>query len=240
MFINFDNVSIGYNARPILPPLSIEIEKGDFWGIVGPNGSGKTTFVRTLLGIAKPVAGKIAGPVNLKFGYVPQRDSLDLLFPFSVRDIVEMAQYRRCSFFRKIDYAMVNETLERLGIADVAGKMFKELSGGQKQRTLIARALAGNPDVLVLDEPTNGMDIRAEKSIMDSLSRLNSDGLTVIMVAHQLNLVASYSKNVVILGDRVFSGSVSELVTRELLSEVYGCSIEVFSDAGGRRTIAAV
>src|SRR2546425_1241090 len=160
--IQFDKVDLGYGRRRVLTAIEFDVISGDFLGIVGPNGAGKTTLLKAILGLLKPMAGIVERPAEgLRIGYVPQRESVDTLFPLTVLDIVLMGRYTRLGPFGrpgKADRAEAMASLEHVGITNLAHRPYPNLSGGQKQRTLIARALVGDPNLLILDEPTNGMD----------------------------------------------------------------------------------
>lgn len=245
--IEFRGVSLGYGATPILHNLSFTIEEGDFFAAVGPNGAGKTTILRAILRILVPQAGEIrlanraASP--LAFGYVPQERELDPIFPLTAQEIVLMGRTKRLGPWRRWgneDRRIALRSLEEAGIAHLAKIPFQELSGGQKQRTLIARALAAEPDVLVFDEPTAGMDLPSERSIMELVRRLHQEThLTIVMVTHNLNVVANYAKRLAIV-DRergIFSvGAVEEILTAEQLSRLYGTGVRVY-EIEGRKTI---
>src|SRR5215470_14463488 len=156
------DLAIGYVGRPLLSGINLSITPGDWWGVVGPNGAGKTTLMKTLLGIIPALGGTIERSPGLTFGYVPQRGVIDDIFPLSALDVVVMGRYPRigpCRRVTRADRELARHYMERVGIVHLAGKPFRSLSGGQKQRTLIARGLVREPDVLVLDEPTDGMDL---------------------------------------------------------------------------------
>ena len=245
--IEFRGVSLGYGATPILHNLSFTIEEGDFFAAVGPNGAGKTTILRAILRVLVPQAGEIrlasraASP--LAFGYVPQERELDPIFPLTAQEIVLMGRTKCLGPWRRWgneDRRIALRSLEEAGIAHLAKIPFQELSGGQKQRTLIARALAAEPDVLVFDEPTAGMDLPSERSIMELVRRLHQEThLTIVMVTHNLNVVANYARRLAII-DRergIFSvGAVEEILTAEQLSRLYGIGVRVY-EIEGRKTI---
>ncbi|MDH7568996.1 MAG: ATP-binding cassette domain-containing protein, partial [Armatimonadota bacterium] len=169
--IVFEDVVLGYGREPVLSDLSFAIRRGDYLGIVGPNGSGKTTLLKGVLGVLPPLSGRIVrgrdGGREVRFGYVPQINTVDELYPLGVLDVVLMGRYRRIGLVRrpgKEDRERAMAALEEVGIAHLAPRLYRDLSGGQRQRVLMARALAIEPDILVLDEPTNDMDIAAESS----------------------------------------------------------------------------
>src|SRR5829696_5004056 len=194
--ITFDHATLGYGRRVVLSDISFEIPAGDFLGLVGPNGAGKTTILRAILGSLEPLQGTVVKAEGLRFGYVPQRGSVDYGFPLKVLDVVLMGRYHRSGLGRRPtsqDRALAVEALAHVGIADLQDQQLSALSGGQKQRTLIARALVGAPDLLVLDEPTNGMDLVSTTQILALVRELHErDRLTVLMVSHALNEVANY------------------------------------------------
>jgi ABC-type Mn2+/Zn2+ transport system ATPase subunit len=241
--VEFEGVSLGYAQRPVLSNLNFELREGDFLGMVGPNGSGKTTILRALLGSLAPLRGTITRAPGLRFGYVPQRDQVEYQFPLRVIDVVMMGRYDRIGVARRPsadDRRRALAALEHVGIADLADKFLTALSGGQKQRTLIARALVGEPNVLVLDEPTNGMDLVSATQILGLVRELHdSDRLTVLMVSHALNEVANYVERIALVMDGEFRvGPIHEIMTEQTLSEMYNLPVEVH-DMDGHRTVVA-
>jgi ABC-type Mn2+/Zn2+ transport system ATPase subunit len=179
-----------------------------------------------------------AGGGALRFGYAPQRDTVDAIFPLRVRDIVGMGRYGRVGLIRRLgrdDWEAVERAMERVGIVDLARRGYGELSGGQRQRTLLARALAGEPDLLVLDEPTNGMDMSSEHALMELIRDLHDrSGLTVVMITHLLENVANYADRIAIIaGEHLEVGQRDEMLTEARLSKLYG--IPVLVDRVGER-----
>jgi ABC-type Mn2+/Zn2+ transport system ATPase subunit len=259
--IEFQDVTLGYRRKPVLERLNFSIQRGEFFGIVGANGSGKTTILRALLGILKPMCGTISGYVDagagdlpeggwvdlsasvglMRFGYVPQRDSIDEIFPLSARDIVLMGRYGALGPMQRPDAhdrRLADDKLAQVGLAEMAGKRYSELSGGQKQRVLIAHALAAEAQVLVFDEPTNGMDLEGEQAILDLIARLRADSrVTVLFVSHMLNLIANAADRLLLLHEgTVRLGCVEEILTPEVLREVYGVEV-VVDHVGNKRVI---
>ena len=241
--VTFDHVTLGYGRRAVLTDISFEIPEGDFLGLVGPNGAGKTTILRALLGSLTPISGTVTRAPTLRFGYVPQRDQVDYSFPLKVLDVVLMGRYDRIGLGRRPtadDRRRAQEALEHVGIADLAERRLADLSGGQRQRTLIARALVGEPNVLVLDEPTNGMDLVATTQILGLVRELHDrDGLTVLMVSHALNEVANYVARIALVVQGGFRiGTTDEILTQQALSEIYGIAVDVDSFNGHRIVVA--
>jgi len=241
--VTFDRATLGYGRRVVLTDITFDIPEGDFLGLVGPNGAGKTTILRALLGTLEPLSGAVTRSPTLRFGYVPQRDQVDYSFPLKVVDVVMMGRYDRIGLGRRPsaeDRARAREALDHVGIAHLADYPLGDLSGGQKQRTLIARALVGEPNVLVLDEPTNGMDIVATTQILGLVRELHDrDGLTVLMVSHALNEVANYVERIALVVEGGFRiGTTDEILTEEALTHMYGIPVEVDSFDGHRIVVA--
>ena len=246
-FIRFEHVTLGYRRHVIAEDISFSIDEGEFVGIVGPNGSGKTTIVRAILGILKSRTGTITirgrSSERLRIGYVPQRDSIDPIMPFTVMDVVMMGRYGRLGLIRipsNKDRSAVIEALEHVDLLDQASSSYRDLSGGQKQRALIARALAGVPDMLILDEPTNGMDLASRTSIMELIKHFHAvHGMTVLMVSHLLSDVANYVKKIMLVESKFFQvGSVDEILSEANLSRVYGLPVTVGEWMGTKVIIA--
>lgn len=241
--ITFGGVTLGYGRRAVLTGLDFEIPDGDFLGLVGPNGAGKTTILRAILGSLAPMGGAISRADGLRFGYVPQRDQVDYNFPLKVVDVVLMGRYDRVGLARRPgrrDHERARAALEHVGIAHLANEPLSALSGGQRQRALIARALVGEPNLLVLDEPTNGMDLVSTTQILGLVRELHErDGLTVLMVSHALNEVANYVRRIALVLEGAFRvGAVDEIMTEDTLSEMYGIPVEV-SSFGDHRMVFA-
>jgi ABC-type Mn2+/Zn2+ transport system ATPase subunit len=202
--VELRDVSLGYERSPVLEHVTLAIERGEFLALLGPNGAGKTTLLRGILALIPVLAGRIDYGFDRRTsppGYVPQRDVLDPIFPLSVFEVVLMGAYARLSPLQPVGRArrrLAAECLDRVGLADLARRPFWMLSGGQKQRVLIARALAVQPEIMLLDEPTAGVDAEAERAITDLLARLNRDqGLTVVLVTHHAGRIRSAVRSAV-------------------------------------------
>ncbi len=229
--INLSNVTIGYGKKVIVKGINLSIFGNDFIGIVGPNGAGKTTLLKTLLGNLKPLGGTIIKD-SLRFGYVPQRDTVQPLLPYTVQDVVMMGRYSLMGMFSTPtdkDYKIVDASLEKVGIKHLEDFNYNSLSGGQRQRTLIARALAVEPDILILDEPTNGMDTPSHHSLLSLISGLHQDKkLTIILVSHLLSDVANGVKRLVLIEKNFFqAGPIEEVLSEENLKKTYSADFHV-------------
>jgi ABC-type Mn2+/Zn2+ transport system ATPase subunit len=229
--IKFTDASIGYGNTVILSGINLSIIENDFIGIVGPNGAGKTTLLKTLLGNIKLISGKFSKE-SLRFGYVPQRDTVQPLLPYTVFDVVMMGRYSLSGHFQRTndeDKRIVEESLAYIGMSDLKDKNYNSLSGGQRQRTLIARALAVEPTVLILDEPTNGMDTPSHYSLLDLISRLHDEKkLTIFLVSHLLTDVANIVKKVILLDRNYFQfGPIEEILSEENLKKTYSADFHV-------------
>ena len=207
--IKFESVSFSYSDTKVLEDASFHIHNGEFAAMVGPNGSGKTTVIKLLFGLEAPSAGSIEifGSSKQKrsanMAYVSQHMPSDNLFPITVRDAVRMGLLQPFKSYKKNNSQendAVTEALEKTGIADIAGRLYRSLSGGQKRRTLVARALAAKPRLLVLDEPTANMDAESEKRLYETLGAYKGS-TTILIVTHDTEFVSSLTDRVLCLGD---------------------------------------
>ena len=223
-------LGVGFERRAILPPLDLEIRRRELWGVIGRNGAGKTTLFRTLLGLVPAVAGSITRSPGAAIGYVPQRNALDPLVPARAADLIVEGADRGLSFlrpFRTADArARVARAIEATGSAPLLARRYRDLSEGEKQRVLLARALAGAPDLLVLDEPTSAMDLVAEREVTSLLAKLRDDlSIGVLLVTHHLGLVATIADRLLFLDadDHVaVAGSVDEVMAHRIFEQRYG------------------
>ena len=224
------DVSLGYDGRPVLKHVDLTIEQGEFCALLGPNGAGKTTLLRGMLGLVPVLSGRIEYGIDRRTsppGYVPQRESLDPIFPLTVLEVVLMGTFARLRPLRPVgrrEHRLAADCLDQVGLAPIAGRPFWSLSGGQKERVLIARALATEPRILLLDEPTAGVDPGATAAIMDAITRLNRErGLTVALVSHQLRVVRQVVRSVIwVDGGSAVKGTAEELLTPERIADVFG------------------
>jgi ABC-type Mn2+/Zn2+ transport system ATPase subunit len=228
--ISLENLTAGYGGLAILTDLSVTIQQGSFTALLGANGSGKSTLLKTLLGLLPPLAGRIvfgatAGNRPPCFGYVPQQETFDPLYPLSAFDVALMGTYGRVGPGRPVpaaEKAFVRDCLQSTAAGDLAHRGFSKLSGGQRQRVLIARALAMRPDLLVLDEPTSGIDAAATQAVMNVIADIHRDqAMTIIWVTHDLRLVRQYAQQAIWLRDgKACVGNVAELLGAAHLAEL--------------------
>jgi ABC-type Mn2+/Zn2+ transport system ATPase subunit len=230
-----EHVSCTYGIAPVLSDVYFNINRGEFVGIVGPSGSGKTTLLKAIIG-SQPVAhGSITIQPQLTIGYVPQVETVDWYFPVTVEEVIVMTRAKtklwpRITSQERTD---VREVLEKLGIADVAHRHIRELSGGQQQRVFLARAMFCQPDILVLDEPTSGVDVRTRHEILHLLADLHQDGLTILLTTHDLNGLAAHLPRLVCLNKTVIAdGNPREVLTPKVLEATYGAPMEVLEHGG--------
>jgi len=215
--IEVDNVSFSYGADLVLQDAGFKILEGDFVSVVGPNGGGKTTLLKLILGLLKPFSGSIRvfgsppDKVRRRVGYIPQRALLDDHFPVTVWDVVLMGRLRPFGAYRKADREAAAKSMAEVGLEGLGDRAFSELSGGQRQRVLIARALCSEPDLLLLDEPTANLDLKMEKDLYDLLRELNRR-LTVFLVSHDLSFVSKTVETVVCVNRTVAVHPTSEMV----------------------------
>lgn len=239
----FDDVTLSYGEVPVLRHLSFHVCRGEFLGIVGPNGSGKTTILRAILGLLAPRRGTIARLGAVAVGYVPQRERIDTIMPVTAAEVAEMGRAPRLGPLARPgphDRRAVAAALARVGVEDLGARLFRDLSGGQQQRVLLARALAAEPDLLVLDEPTNGMDLAAEQALLALLVELNrTQGLTVLLVTHLLHTVLDAATSILLIDrGRVLYGEADEVLQEDRLAGLYGLPVRLV-EVNGRRTLVA-
>ena len=232
--VEMADLSFSYAGQEVLSAINFTVHSGDFVAIIGPNGGGKTTLVKLILGLLKPsggtlrVNGKTPGKGGAVIGYVPQQIKHNDNFPASALDVVLMGRHspnKRWAFFRGgDDRTAALQALEKMGMEKYAEKKITDLSGGQRQRVLIARALVTEPDLLVLDEPTASIDTKGQTVFFNLLKTLNKD-LTILVVSHDLLVVSSYAKSIACVNKRLHYHDVVGSTT-DLMNAFYSCSVE--------------
>ena len=233
--VRLDRVCAGYDGGRVLHDVDLGVEVGGFTGVVGPSGSGKTTLLRVLLGTLRPTAGAVTRTDGLRVGYVPQLQTVSWDFPVTVAECVLMA--RRPAHVwpwpTREERSDVAAALDRLGIGALADRHIRELSGGQQQRMFLARALARRPQLLLLDEPTSGVDVQTRHEVLHLLAGLAREGMSVLLTTHDLNGMAAHLPHVVALNGRVVAtGRPEDVIRPAVLEEVYGARLEVLEHLG--------
>lgn len=231
--VEVEDLTVAYDAKPVLWDVDLEIPQGTLMAIVGPNGAGKTTLIKSMLGLLKPITGSVrffeseqsAQALRNRIGYVPQSGSVDWDFPTTVQDVVLMGTYGKLGWFkrpRRQDKELTLEMLKKVGMEEFANRQISQLSGGQQQRVFLARALAQEADIYFMDEPFKGVDAKTEKTIVDLLRELRDQGKTVVVVHHDIQTVPEYFDWVTLINLRVTaSGPVEEVFTEENLRKTY-------------------
>ncbi len=225
--VRLDGVALGYEGDVALRDVNVRIEPGEMVGIVGPSGSGKTTLLRALLGQTEIYAGDAIVADNTRVGYVPQVETVDWNFPITVEQVALLGSWRTRRWLpwtSRAERSRARVVLSQLGIADLVNRPIRALSGGQQQRTFLARALIRSPDLLLLDEPTSGVDIKTRHEILHQLAGLNHAGVTVVLTTHDLNGVASHLPRLIALGEQsvLADGPPSEVLQPAVLERAYG------------------
>lgn len=212
-YITAKDLSLGYETGVIVSGLSFSVNKGDYLCIVGENGSGKTTLMKTLLHLVEPAGGVIEngdGLLRNEIGYLPQHTVVQKDFPASVREIVLSGCQGRCGlrpFYNREEKRLAQENMERMNIADLADRCYRDLSGGQQQRVLLSRALCATRKVLLLDEPVAGLDPMVTVQMYDLIAELNKEGITIIMISHDIASAVKYASHILHIGDSIFFGT---------------------------------
>ena len=208
------NLSVGYDGKPVLQDLNFEVFAGNYLCIVGENGSGKSTLMKTILGLQQPIRGRILTGDGLRkneIGYLPQQTQVQKDFPASVREIVLSGCQGRCGrrpFYNKEEKRLATDAMEKMQIAQLAKRCYRELSGGQQQRVLLARALCATRKMLLLDEPVSGLDPKVTAEMYALIEKLNrEDGINVIMISHDIAAAVKYASHILHIGDAAFFGT---------------------------------
>lgn len=220
-----ENVSLGYDNKTILSNLSFSVNSGDYLCIVGENGSGKSTLMRTMLGLQKPMSGEISLGDGLKkgeIGYLPQQTDVQKNFPASVKEIVLSGCQARVGlrpFYNNQEKEMAANAMKKMRIEEFSKRCYRELSGGQQQRVLLARALCATQKILLLDEPVSGLDPRVMAEMYELISGLNKEGITIIMISHDIDVAISEASHILHICDKPFFGTKEEYLKSELGSK---------------------
>ena len=215
-YIEVKDLSVGYDGVAVEKNINFTVGKGDYLCIVGENGSGKTTLMKTLLGLNDPLKGQIIFGEDLtknEIGYLPQQTEVQKDFPASVQEIVLSGCLSACGlrpFYNKAEKALADENIRRMGIEDLKSRCYRELSGGQQQRVLLARALCATRKVLLLDEPVSGLDPKVTASLYELIKDLNKEGITIIMVSHDIEAAVKYASHILHIGDELFFGTKTD------------------------------
>ena len=248
--IHVEGLHYRVDGQEILSDISFDVQEGDYIALIGPNGGGKTTLVKILLGLLTPKSGKIEIlGIDLKHfkswdkvGYVPQNVALfDSNFPLSVYEAVSLGLAAKKGWFSRLDKKereQIDAVIEMASIAELKEKNLSELSGGQRQRVMIARALVSQPEILILDEPSTGVDIASQRKFYDFLKKLNREqNLTIIFITHDLGVIADDVTHVLSVNQKLlFSGTAEEMLSCEAVSEIYGTKAHVVHHQCGGHT----
>lgn len=214
--VKLQNVDFRFKKAKILDGISLEIKKGDFVGIIGPNGSGKTTLLKVILGILKPQKGEVFLKDRKKVGYIPQKvTQFDSRFPITVEEVVSLGNSKK---------EIVNKSLETVSMTKYSKRLLSQLSGGQQQRVFIAKALASEPEFLILDEPTVGIDTKTQEEFYEILAHLNKEkGLTIILVSHDIDVVVNEVNSLICINKKlVYHGTPKQFIKEDYLEKLYG------------------
>lgn len=215
------DLTLGYEGNVLVKDLSFHVDHGDYLCIVGENGTGKSTLMRTLLNLQQPVSGTVEYGDGLRpseVGYLPQQTLVQRDFPASVREIVLSGCQGRSHgfFYSKADKKLAADKMEQMGISEMAGRCYRELSGGQQQRVLLARALCATQKLLLLDEPVSGLDPKVTAEMYSLLSDLNKSGITIIMISHDIQAAVRYGSHILHLGKHIFFGKKEDYMNSEV------------------------
>ncbi|MBA3620581.1 MAG: metal ABC transporter ATP-binding protein [Acidothermales bacterium] len=230
-----ERIDVDYGSGPVLERVSLTVEEGHFSGIVGPSGSGKTTLLRLLMRKVRPTKGTVRLRAGTAVAYVPQLETVNWDFPLTVRECVLMSRTagRVLPWPSREERREVAGVLDRLGIGELADRHIRELSGGQQQRMFLARALIRRPQLMLLDEPTSGVDVSTRHEVLHLLDELNADGIAIVLTTHDLNGMAAHLPHLVCLRRRVVaSGPPAQVLVPSVLEETFGARLEVLQHLG--------
>lgn len=235
--IQIRGLAAGYHGNRVIDDVSLDIMRNDFAALLGPSGSGKTTVLRATVGAADVYAGDVlfkgesVRKSRPRIGYVPQLEAIDWNFPVTVEQVVLMGATRNAPlfpWFRRKDRLKMGKILERLGLDGLANRQIRELSGGQQQRVFLGRALVSEPDILLLDEPTAGVDMKTRDDVLHLLDELNHQGIAILMTTHEINAVAAHLPRVICMNGRILAdGAPRDVLTPDVLKATYGAEMPV-------------
>ena len=235
--IQIRGLAAGYHGNRVIDDVSLDIMRNDFAALLGPSGSGKTTVLRATVGAADVYAGDVlfkgesVRKSRPRIGYVPQLEAIDWNFPVTVEQVVLMGATRNAPlfpWFRRKDRLKMGKILERLGLDGLANRQIRELSGGQQQRVFLGRALVSEPDILLLDEPTAGVDMKTRDDVLHLLDELNHQGIAILMTTHEINAVAAHLPRVICMNRRILAdGAPRDVLTPDVLKATYGAEMPV-------------
>jgi len=238
--VRLDDASAAYDRHVVLHDVDFHIHEDQFTGIVGPSGAGKTTLLRLLLGQLLPVSGTVTRRSDLRMAYVPQLETVNWNFPVTVMECVLMSRTRgrRLPWASAHEKAEVHAILDRLGISGLAERHIRELSGGQQQRMFLARALLRQPQLLLMDEPTSGVDVSTRHDVLHLLADLHEEGVAIVLTTHDLNGMAAHLPHLVCVNHRIVAdGTPAQVITPQVLEETFGARMEVLEHLGMRVVI---
>ncbi len=245
--IEFCNVAVEYEDKMVLNHMNFDIEEGEFIGIIGSNGSGKTTLLKALLGMVRPTEGHInvfgkelfshLTEIRKKMGYVPQKTYMNPKMPVLAKEVVLMGRYGQIGLLKRpkrADYEAAKRALRDVEMYEMRNEPFGHLSGGQQQRIYIARALVQEPEILLLDEPTTGLDVKSQENIVRLIDRLHREkGLTILFVTHDVNSISSVADRIMYLKGKVVAfGPFSEVCRQDILENVYSVPVRIVESEG--------
>lgn len=230
--VQFKGAALGYGRRAVVTGVDLTLHAGDFLGVLGPNGAGKSTLLKTMLGLIKPLKGHVklhgASLGAPRFGYVPQKEKLDAIYPLSVREVAAMGAYRNFELLRRLRGRphddLVRQCLRECGVLDLAERRYSDLSGGQRQRVLIARALAAEPELLVLDEPLAGIDVPTQRALLRLFQEFKERRrLTILMVSHRLQAERDLFTHIAWVADgKADHGPAERMLAARHITEIFG------------------
>lgn len=239
--IEIHDLTVSYHRRPVLWNVDVSLPRGGLIGIIGPNGAGKSTLIKAIMGLVRPDSGQVLvngetlSRQRQAVGYVPQRESVDWDFPVTVRDVVLMGTYGKLGWFRRCgsrEHQIADAAIAELGLAEFAGRQISELSGGQRQRVFLARAIAQQADIYLLDEPFAGIDAATQAEIVTLLRRMHQQGRTIVVVHHDLQTAAEYFSHIMLLNMRLVAfGPTSEVFTTPKLQATYSGRLTILTEA---------